>query len=402
MLGTLRQPTQSHALTSTTLFLQKPGRARPSCEQGCFLPSSSLTETSKVSVSVSVSKPLHVSSGAASSSLIKYRKPLLTQCNAYEANRDQPLDLNIELPNVQSEVTAQRVKIGIYFATWWALNVVFNIYNKKVLNAFPYPWLTSTLSLAAGSLMMLISWATRIADAPKTDLEFWKTLLPVAIAHTIGHVAATVSMSKVAVSFTHIIKSGEPAFSVLFSRFLLGESFPMSVYLSLIPIIGGCALAAVTELNFNMIGFMGAMISNVAFVFRNIFSKRAMNRKSVSGMNYYACLSMMSLLILIPFAIAVEGPQVWAAGWQLALSQIGPQFVWWVAAQSIFYHLYNQVSYMSLDQISPLTFSIGNTMKRISVIVSSIIIFHTPVQPVNALGAAIAILGTFLYSQAKK
>jgi len=71
----------------------------------------------------------------------------------------------------------------------------------------------------------------------------------------------------------------------------------------------------------------------------------------------------------------------------------------WIAAQSIFYHLYNQVSYMSLDEISPLTFSIGNTMKRISVIVSSIIIFHTPVQPVNALGAAIAILGTFLYSQ---
>lgn len=71
----------------------------------------------------------------------------------------------------------------------------------------------------------------------------------------------------------------------------------------------------------------------------------------------------------------------------------------WVVAQSVFYHLYNQVSYMSLDQISPLTFSIGNTMKRISVIVASIIIFHTPVQPVNALGAAIAILGTFLYSQ---
>ncbi|RWV77995.1 hypothetical protein GW17_00061105 [Ensete ventricosum] len=30
-------------------------------------------------------------------------------------------------------------------------------------------------------------------------------------------------MSKVAVSFTHIIKSGEPAFSVLVSRFVLGE-----------------------------------------------------------------------------------------------------------------------------------------------------------------------------------
>lgn len=73
------------------------------------------------------------------------------------------------------------------------------------------------------------------------------------MAHTIGHVAATVSMSKVAVSFTHIIKSGEPAFSVLVSR-LLGETFPLPVYLSLLPIIGGCGLAAITELNFNLIG----------------------------------------------------------------------------------------------------------------------------------------------------
>ncbi|XP_039014116.1 glucose-6-phosphate/phosphate translocator 1, chloroplastic-like isoform X1 [Hibiscus syriacus] len=341
---------------------------------------------------LSVSKPLHIPS---IESIDKGKKPVF-QCKAYEADKSQPIEpAAIE---VKSEA-AKRVKIGIYFATWWALNVVFNIYNKKVLNAYPYPWLTSTLSLACGSLMMLISWATRIAEAPKTDFEFWKTLFPVAVAHTIGHVAATVSMSKVAVSFTHIIKSGEPAFSVLVSRFLLGETFPPSVYLSLVPIIGGCALAAVTELNFNMTGFMGAMISNLAFVFRNIFSKKGMKGKSVSGMNYYACLSLLSLLILTPFAVAVEGPQMWAAGWQKALSEIGPQFVWWVAAQSVFYHLYNQVSYMSLDEISPLTFSIGNTMKRISVIVSSIIIFHTPVQPINALGAAIAVLGTFLYSQ---
>ncbi|GFS29431.1 glucose 6-phosphate/phosphate translocator 1 [Actinidia rufa] len=206
---------------------------------------------------------------------------------AYEAERSQPI--NIDLP--EKSVAAQKLKISVYLATWWALNVVFNIYNKKVLNAFPYPWLTSTLSLAAGSLIMLISWATRIAEAPKTDVDFWKALFPVAVAHTIGHVAATVSMSKVAVSFTHIIK-------VLAWRVVPG------------------------------IRFMGAMISNLAFVFRNIFLKRGMKGKAVSGMNYYACLSILSLLILTPFAIAVEGPQMWAAGWQNALSQIGPNFIW--------------------------------------------------------------------------
>ncbi|KAL6283907.1 hypothetical protein ACE6H2_014836 [Prunus campanulata] len=376
------------------IFLRQ--STRPPMQRSLLLPS--LPVQKSLRSVISVQKALHVS--AIESFGSPKPRTSLIKCQAYEADRSQPIESNIELPkpDTRSEA-AKKLKIGVYFAMWWALNVVFNIYNKKVLNAYPFPWLTSTLSLACGSLIMLISWATRIAEAPKTDMDFWKALFPVAVAHTIGHVAATVSMSKVAVSFTHIIKSGEPAFSVLVSRFLLGESFPTSVYLSLLPIIGGCGLAALTELNFNMIGFMGAMISNLAFVFRNIFSKRGMKGKSVSGMNYYACLSILSLIILTPFAIAVEGPAMWKAGFETAISQIGPNLIWWMAAQSVFYHLYNQVSYMSLDEISPLTFSIGNTMKRISVIVSSIIIFHTPVQPVNALGAAIAIFGTFLYSQ---
>ncbi|CAH9120010.1 unnamed protein product [Cuscuta epithymum] len=398
MISTVKQ-SGAQAILRPDLLRPKPPSLAPNLR---FLPPLPAVKHSR-SFIVSLAKPLHVSSVEAFGSLKQrsrgddHENRGLVACNAQEADGQQPVN-----DSAAKLEAARKVKIGIYFATWWALNVVFNIYNKKVLNAFPFPWLTSTLSLAAGSLIMLISWTLRIVETPNTDLDFWKTLFPVAVAHTIGHVAATVSMSKVAVSFTHIIKSGEPAFSVLVSRFILGESFPPSVYLSLIPIIGGCSLAALTELNFNMIGFMGAMISNLAFVFRNIFSKRGMKGKAVSGMNYYACLSILSLVILTPFALAVEGKQMWAVGFEKAFSQIGPNIIWWMLAQSVFYHLYNQVSYMSLDEISPLTFSIGNTMKRISVIVSSIIIFRTPVQPVNALGAAIAVFGTFLYSQAKQ
>ena len=78
-----------------------------------------------------------------------------------------------------------------------------------------------------------------------------------------------------------------------------------------------------------MTGFVGAMISNVAFVFRNIFSKKGMTTgKSVGGMNYYACLSMMSLVFLTPFAFAVEGPQAWISGWDVAKAAVGPQIFW--------------------------------------------------------------------------
>lgn len=133
----------------------------------------SLSTKQPLNCNVSIHKPLFLSPIQGFGSFSSRKPPPQTVCKAFEAEKSQPLDLNIEAE------AAQRLKISLYFATWWALNVVFNIYNKKVLNAFPYPWLTSTLSLAAGSLIMLVSWATRIAEAPKTDLEFWKTLFPV-------------------------------------------------------------------------------------------------------------------------------------------------------------------------------------------------------------------------------
>jgi solute carrier family 35 protein E1 len=81
--------------------------------------------------------------------------------------------------------------------------------------------------------------------------------------------------------------------------------------------------------SFAVAGFVGAMISNIAFVFRNIFSKRGMVKSNkVGGMNYYACLSILSLVFLTPFAFAVEGPKLWATGWQQASETVGQQFVW--------------------------------------------------------------------------
>ncbi|CAA2995160.1 riboflavin biosynthesis PYRD, chloroplastic [Olea europaea subsp. europaea] len=51
---------------------------------------------------------------------------------------------------------------------------------------------------------------------------------------------------------------------VVFSSFI-GESYPLKVWQSILPIVFGCSLAAVTEVSFNFGGLWGAMISNVGF-----------------------------------------------------------------------------------------------------------------------------------------
>lgn len=45
-----------------------------------------------------------------------------------------------------------------------------------------------------------------------------------------------------------------------------------------------------------------------------------------------------------------------------------------------------KVSYMILQQVSPVTHSVGNCVKRVIVIVTSVLFFRTPVSQLNAIG----------------
>lgn len=49
-----------------------------------------------------------------------------------------------------------------------------------------------------------------------------------------------------------------------------------------------------------------------------------------------------------------------------------------------------KVSYMILAVVSPVTHSVGNCVKRVVVIVTSVLFFRTPVSPINSLGKHVA------------
>ncbi|GMI84579.1 xylulose 5-phosphate/phosphate translocator [Hibiscus trionum] len=226
---------------------------------------------------------------------------------------------------------AKTSQLALVFGFWYFQNIVFNIYNKKALNVFPFPWLLASFQLFAGSVWMLVLWSFKLQPFSKITKPFIIALLGPALFHTIGHISGCVSFSKVAVSFTHVIKSSEPVFSVVFSSFL-GDTYPLKVWLSIVPIVLGCSLAAITEVSFNFQGLWGALISNVGFVLRNIYSKRSLqNFKQVNGLNLYGWISIISLFYLFPVAVLVEGPQ-WVQGHHNAIQRVGKAstFYMWV------------------------------------------------------------------------
>uniref|UniRef100_A0A0E0LU18 Sugar phosphate transporter domain-containing protein n=1 Tax=Oryza punctata TaxID=4537 RepID=A0A0E0LU18_ORYPU len=293
---------------------------------------------------------------------------------------------------------AKTLQLGALFGLWYLFNIYFNIYNKQVLKVFPYPINITTVQFAVGTVVALFMWITGILRIPTISGAQLFAILPLAVVHTMGNLFTNMSLGKVAVSFTHTIKAMEPFFSVLLSAIFLGELPTVWVVLSLLPIVGGVALASLTEASFNWAGFWSAMASNVTFQSRNVLSKKLMVKKeeSLDNINLFSIITVMSFFLLAPVAFLTEGIKITPTG--LNVKQVLTRSL----LAALCFHAYQQVSYMILARVSPVTHSVGNCVKRVVVIVTSVLFFRTPVSPINSLGTAIALAGVFLYSQLKR
>nr|GME09269.1 triose phosphate/phosphate translocator, chloroplastic [Ipomoea batatas] len=251
--------------------------------------------------------------------------------------------------------------------------------------------------MAVGVVYCLVSWAVGLPKRAPIDSNLLKLLIPVAFCHALGHVTSNVSFAAVAVSFTHTIKALEPFFNAAASQFILGQQIPLTLWLSLAPVVLGVSMASLTELSFNWLGFTSAMISNISFTYRSIYSKKAMT--DMDSTNIYAYISIIALIFCLPAAIFLEGPQLMKQGFNDAIAKVGmTKFLtdlFWVG---MFYHLYNQIATNTLERVAPLTHAVGNVLKRVFVIGFSIIVFGNKISTQTAIGTSIAIAGVALYS----
>ncbi|XP_020599151.1 LOW QUALITY PROTEIN: triose phosphate/phosphate translocator, chloroplastic-like [Phalaenopsis equestris] len=301
-------------------------------------------------------------------------------------------------------VKYQALITGSFFFMWYFLNVIFNILNKKIYNYFPYPYFVSVIHLLVGVAYCLVSWVVGLPKRAPIDSNILKLLIPVGICHAIGHVTSNVSFAAVAVSFTHTIKALEPFFNAAASQFILGQQIPLTLWMSLAPVVLGVSMASLTELSFNWTGFISTMISNmisnISFTYRSIYSKKAMT--DMDSTNLYAYISIIALIVCIPPAIIFEGPQLLQHGFNDAIAKVGlNKFVtdlFWVG---MFYHLYNQVATNTLERVAPLTHAVGNVLKRVFVIGFSIVVFGNKISTQTGIGTCIAIAGVAIYSYIK-
>ena len=122
---------------------------------------------------------------------------------------------------------------------------------------------------------------------------------------------------------------------------------------------------------------------------------------AIDNINLFSVITMLSCLVALPVAIGVEGVRFTPAAIAATGANVAELSKSLLVAGFCF-QMYQQISYMILSRVSPVTHSVGNCMKRVTVIVVTLIYFKNPVSPLNMAGTAMALTGVFLYSRAKR
>lgn len=275
-----------------------------------------------------------------------------------------------------------------------------SVLNKKVLNTLPAPLIVGGIQFGVGYAYAQLLWTLRLR--PRPVIADPKAIQSVGFWHCLGQEASMISLGAGPVSFTHIVKALEPFFSAAVAVVCFGQRMRTPVYLTLLPVVGGVAYACLKERSFSWLAFWAAMVSNLAFALRAVLSKQAMTGQ-LSPPNMFAAVTGYAFLFSIPLGLAIEG-QGFGSLWTQAIGRYESRadLIQAILISGLFHYLNNEVMYLALGQVHPVTLAVGNTMKRVFIMVASVMVFGNPISLQAGIGSAIGISGVLLYSLTKQ
>ncbi|KAK3743905.1 hypothetical protein QZH41_008765 [Actinostola sp. cb2023] len=210
-------------------------------------------------------------------------------------------------------IPADALRVFFLCIIWYSISSTNSVVGKKLLNEFPHPTTVAFVQVLCTALFLgptLMVWKVPKAVAiPRS--AFIKLIVPLAFGKALAAVSAYFSIWRVPVSYAHTVlkinifvfafQATMPIFTVILSRILLGVKHTTVVYCSLIPIVCGVMIATVTEISFDMIGLLSALIATITFSVQNIFTKKAFKELQINHLRLLYLLARIATVLLLPF-----------------------------------------------------------------------------------------------------
>ena len=288
---------------------------------------------------------------------------------------------------------------------WWVANTIATIASKSVMkgddisakgttgwtSAFEdLRWVDLTaLQHLIGSVISVLLVKLKGKPVWPSHARGLRTIICVAaLGNVIGNLTTNAAYALITSSSVQVVKACEPLFTFMLTVLLYRDRAALDVsnLLSVAIIVVGAGTFLTREARFNIWGIGIGMISNTAFPIRNIFLKK-LSEIWDSPLQKYAVISIFSVFFLLPALVVKVFINQEVAAVRLSESLIS----------GVFHCTYNLASIEVLERFSPVTHALLNISKRLFVVMTNIMYFHTPISWNMVISLAALVIGCYLY-----
>lgn len=200
-------------------------------------------------------------------------------------------------------------------------------------------------------------------------------------------------------SLVETIKAAEPVAGTIIGAWFTKEGWPpFAVLRSLAIVVAGVMLASYSDASFAFLGVLATILANFFFSCSNVFSK--MNHElddpldAITYWHFDVCYGLC-------FAVICAVPEIYRLVTTVEPTQLRA-LAPLVLLSGLAFWTYNACICLVTKHVNFSTFLVLNTVRRATLIMSSVAYFGIEVSRLNLFGLGIASLGFFVFLEEKK
>lgn len=275
--------------------------------------------------------------------------------------------------------------------------------NTTFLLTFKDPVLHTLVRFFGSAIIGTSTLIGTCVVMPGEVLKVVNDVLVPAVLLWLANYANSIALQESGITLTYVIKSGIPVFTVLICSGM-GQKFSKMIYISLIPICIGVALACMGDMSFSAIGVAAGLTSTIAQTCMNISIKAVRTKTGYSGMKAFMGMAIVCSALSVPMALvsgmmSVDTPPLEKLR---EASIAGMEGNYWpislVVAASLAYHIEYALTFMYVGFVSSVAFSVSDIARRVAIIVMGSMVFNKQLTQMNWTGIVVALSGVLWYS----
>jgi len=280
---------------------------------------------------------------------------------------------------------------------YFLANLSLTLYNKLLMNKFPFPWALTGIHTLCGAVGAQICLQRGFFTSQRLTTRENLVLVAFSSLYTINIAVSNLSLNLVTVPFHQVVRAMTPLFTLVLSAVFLRKRSSRATYLALVPVVMGVVFATYGDYYFTTWGLILTLLGTLLAAMKTIVTNMILvGRLKLHPLDL---LLRMSPLAFIQCVFAS-----WYTGELTKVRQYGAtdmtqgKVLGLLVNGAIAFFL-NVVSFTANKKTSALSMTVAANVKQVLTIILAVIIFHLEITPMNLFGISLTLFGGAAYAK---